>query len=399
MVARIHLALAALVVVAGLIGGVAMQLELWQPGGAWSADQYSRMLGVHGLLWIALGAPALAGCFGRAAIVRLLGARCALGPIAWVGLALWVIGLVATIVALPRQVDTGWTLYTPYQEDMATSFDVGRVIGPIALAAAGLAHAVHLGAAIARARDVAPAKLALAAALVIAIAVACLGALVGVCSLAPSPAFVQAATGLTAVVLVTAALDTERPLLALIAIACAAAWAFTPLRVLGVGVAGIWIALAMIGGARRPVAALVVLGIAPVMLVQIGARVLLELTSDDSFLHDTHFEVGAHHSLGAIVAFAGLVALHAWGSMLVRRIPHAVIAWIGAGVLGAGTLLHVYASLRIGLRGMPRRYWDYDPEFASGHMLSGVGAAIAIGGLVLLAVAWVAGRSDRSGAT
>ena len=71
-----------------------------------------------------------------------------------------------------------------------------------------------------------------------------------------------------------------------------------------------------------------------------------------------------------------------------------MIAWIGAIVLGAGTLLYVHASLRIGMSGMPRRYWDYDPAFASGHMLAGVGAGISIVGLVVLAVARAAGRSD-----
>jgi len=42
--------------------------------------------------------------------------------------------------------------------------------------------------------------------------------------------------------------------------------------------------------------------------------VLLGVTSDDSFLHDTHFAGAEHHALGAIVAFAGLIALHAWGA-------------------------------------------------------------------------------------
>lgn len=46
---------------------------------------------------------------------------------------------------------------------------------------------------------------------------------------------------------------------------------------------------------------------------------------------------------------------------------------------------------------MPRRYWDYDPQFTAGHMLAGTGAAaILVGGLVPLAIAWLVGRYSSS---
>jgi cytochrome c oxidase subunit 1 len=70
-----------------------------------------------------------------------------------------------------------------------------------------------------------------------------------------------------------------------------------------------------------------------------------------------------------------------------------MLARVGAGVASAGTLLHIGASLRAGMRGMPRRYYDYDPDFRAGHMLAGIATAVALFGIALLAVAWLVGRS------
>ena len=38
----------------------------------------------------------------------------------------------------------------------------------------------------------------------------------------------------------------------------------------------------------------------------------------------------------------------------------------------------------LGLQGMPRRYFDYLPEYATGHMVSSIGAAVMLAGIVLM---------------
>jgi heme/copper-type cytochrome/quinol oxidase subunit 1 len=354
LVARVYIAVIALVVLAGLVGGAAMQLELWAPGPAWSADRYGRMLGVHSLLAIAVGAPALAGCFGYLAVADLVGARRIVAPaIAWVGLGLWVIGLVATTIQVVRQVDTGWTLYTPYSLETPSSI-VPRVLGPVALASAGLVFAGHLGATILLAvRSATPARLALATAFVLAVVWACIAAIADTLAIVPDGAPGRAAMLIAALLLATSTLVRRGP--------------HTPL-------------------------ALLIVGIVPALAVYGATRLLSLSLSTELHVHDTHFVVGGEHLLGATIAFAGLAALHAWCVPLLQRVPNGIVTWVGASVCSGGVLLHAWASFRVGTRGMPRRYWDYDPSFTAGHQLAAVAAAISIAGLVILGIAWIAGR-------
>lgn len=399
-VARVHLALAAVVVVAGLIGGIALQQELWEPGGAGTGHRYARMLGMHSLLAIAIAVPTLAGCFGYLVVAELVGARRVIAPaVAWVGVGLWTIGLVATVVSLARPAaETGWTFYTP--ETIAPAFPIGRALGPLAFAAAGLVYAGHLGSVIVAAvRSAPPANLVVTAAFVGALVLACLASLRELFAIAPPMPSVLAATTFAALVLATAALARgvsrgPHALVAVIAVASAAVWSFTSLRVAGVATIGIWIWLVALGGFRRPVVAFVLLGMAPAILVHGVAGGIAYLTRD-MHLHDTYFDVGRDHLLGAAVAFAGLAAVHAWSGPI-GRIPHAIVAALGAISCSAGMLLHVSAALRLGASGMPRRYWDYDPAFTAGQQHAGFGAALVMVGVVLLVVAWAIGRAPAA---
>jgi cytochrome c oxidase subunit 1 len=59
----------------------------------------------------------------------------------------------------------------------------------------------------------------------------------------------------------------------------------------------------------------------------------------------------------------------------------AYIAW---GFIFAGFNLMYFPQFIIGVQGMPRRYFDYLPQFQWGHFLSGIGAVILITGLILM---------------
>lgn len=352
-VARAQLAVVAAIVIAGLVGGVGIQLELWAPGPAWSIERYTAMLGVHGLLAFAVGAPVLAGSFGYVAVTAWLGVRRVVAPaIAWVGLGLWALGVGAIVVLLVRTTgrgDPGWTFATPTTVEPGPGV-IARALGPLACAAATLVFALHLGAQIAPVwRAARPGPRAAAAAFALVLAAAALAALADACGLA--------ATGGIA-------------------------------RVLTVGAALLLACAAVARDVRdRTVLAFVALGVVPMFAVAQLSRWVGG--ASDVHLTDTYFAVGTYHALAAVIAFACLAAVHAWAAPLVGRVPQPVVAAIGAVACCAGMLLHVYASLRLGLGGMPRRYWDYEPPFAALHQLAGVGAAIAIGGLVLLTAAWL----------
>jgi cytochrome c oxidase subunit 1 len=54
------------------------------------------------------------------------------------------------------------------------------------------------------------------------------------------------------------------------------------------------------------------------------------------------------------------------------------------GILLVGFNLLYFPLFIIGMQGMPRRYFDYLPQFHMGHMLSSIGAFILAFGLILM---------------
>jgi cytochrome c oxidase subunit 1 len=103
----------------------------------------------------------------------------------------------------------------------------------------------------------------------------------------------------------------------------------------------------------------------------------LGILSVDVHLHDTYFVVAHFHYVmmgSTLVAFLG--ALHYWfpkmsGKMYPERLGQ--ICAIGVFI---GFNLTFLPQFIMGARGMPRRYWDYDPEFTTMHQLSTLGAFI-----------------------
>jgi len=102
-------------------------------------------------------------------------------------------------------------------------------------------------------------------------------------------------------------------------------------------------------------------------------------------IHDTSFIVGHfHYVMFGGTGFAFFGALHYWfpkifGKMYNRKI--AKIAWT-IFFIGFNTLY--FPLLVIGWMGMPRRYYDYLPQFHTGHLISTIGSWILIIGLFLM---------------
>lgn len=99
--------------------------------------------------------------------------------------------------------------------------------------------------------------------------------------------------------------------------------------------------------------------------------------SVDVHLHDTYFVVAHFHYVmmgSTLVAFLG--ALHHWWPKFTGRMyPEALGRWCAIGVF-VGFNLTFLPQFIMGSRGMPRRYWDYDPQYQIFHQLSTIGALI-----------------------
>ena len=102
-------------------------------------------------------------------------------------------------------------------------------------------------------------------------------------------------------------------------------------------------------------------------------------------VHDTHFVVGHfHYTMFGGTGFAFFAGLHFWlpkiyGRMYNRKV--ATAAW-AAMLVGFNTLY--FSMMVVGLRGMPRRYYDYLPQFTSLNVTATVGSWVLGAGLFVM---------------
>ncbi len=112
---------------------------------------------------------------------------------------------------------------------------------------------------------------------------------------------------------------------------------------------------------------------------------MLGTLSVNVHLHDTAFVVGHFHYIvfggGGFALFAGL---HYWYPKFFGKMYRKKPANIAAAFLFAGFNILYFPMLILGLNGMPRRYYDYLPEFQPLHMVSTFGSWILISGLILM---------------
>lgn len=105
----------------------------------------------------------------------------------------------------------------------------------------------------------------------------------------------------------------------------------------------------------------------------------------DVHLHDTYWVVGHfHYVIFGGTGFAIFGALHYWFPKMFGRMYHPKIPYVAWGLLFLGFNLLYFPMVILGWQGMPRRYYDYLPQFHSLQLLSTIGSWILIAGLILM---------------
>jgi cytochrome c oxidase subunit 1 len=118
-------------------------------------------------------------------------------------------------------------------------------------------------------------------------------------------------------------------------------------------------------------------------------------------IHDTYFIVAHfHYVMFGGSGFAFLAGLHYWFPKMTGRRYNESISSIACMVLFIGFNILYFPMFVLGWQGMPRRYYDYLPEFHTGNLISTVGSWVLVAGLLLIIFNLVRSifKGERAGA-
>ncbi|MFN0136196.1 MAG: cbb3-type cytochrome c oxidase subunit I [Phycisphaerae bacterium] len=109
----------------------------------------------------------------------------------------------------------------------------------------------------------------------------------------------------------------------------------------------------------------------------------------DVHLHDTYFVVAHFHFVMAGTIFVFFGALHYWWPKITGRMYDEFLGSIGCLMSVIGFNITFLSQFPMGALGMPRRYYNYIPEFQAYHVASTVGAWMAGIGFLITVICLV----------
>ncbi|WP_202946614.1 cbb3-type cytochrome c oxidase subunit I [Halalkalicoccus jeotgali] len=163
-----------------------------------------------------------------------------------------------------------------------------------------------------------------------------------------------------------------------------------------------WITTLWSGRLRLTVPMLFCLGFVSNFIIGGVTGVFLASIPVDAVLHATYYVVGHFHYIvmGAI-GFALFAAVYYWFPLMTGRMYQRSLGLIHFWLSFIGTNVTFFAMILLGYGGMPRRYAEYLPQYATLHQATTVGAfLIFIGGVVFLwniIQSWLEGPRVESG--
>ncbi|MBF0455575.1 MAG: cbb3-type cytochrome c oxidase subunit I [Magnetococcales bacterium] len=108
--------------------------------------------------------------------------------------------------------------------------------------------------------------------------------------------------------------------------------------------------------------------------------------SETSFVH-AHF----HYIMGIFAAFSVFAGVYYWFPKMTGKMYDEKLGTIGFWLNFIGVNLTFIPLFKIGVEGMPRRYWNYEmfPQFEIWHMVALFGALFILSGMSLTIFNWV----------
>ena len=124
-----------------------------------------------------------------------------------------------------------------------------------------------------------------------------------------------------------------------------------------------------------------------IILFTIGGvtGIMVGVLAVDIHLHDTYYVVAHFHYVmmgGTVIALLG--GLHYWWPKITGRMYNERLGKIAAVLIFIGFNVTFFTQLFLGSKGMPRRYYDYLPEYTTLHQISTYGSWILGAGLFLV---------------